>query len=202
MEKISRDKRGARREALLQAAAAVFFEQGYAAASIDAIIERAGGSKRNIYNAFGSKEGLFAAIVEQSADQLLSTLDVGQIEGHDLEEILTTFGKRLLDRYMSPDLMGLYRIAVCEAQRFPNLMKVFHEQGPGRGTQRLAEVLEAAKARGEIQTQDCLQVSRHFVGMIRDNLLQALVGIRPEPQEAVTSAVELFLNGVRVRRET
>lgn len=46
----------ARRQALLQAAAEVFFEQGYAATSIDPIIERAGGSKRNIYNEFGTSE--------------------------------------------------------------------------------------------------------------------------------------------------
>jgi AcrR family transcriptional regulator len=202
LAKISLMKPGARREALLQAAAEVFFEQGYAAASIDAIIERAGGSKRNIYNAFGSKEGLFAAIVDENASQLLSTLDVGLIEGHDLEEMLTAFGKRLLDRYTSSNFIGLYRIAVCEAPRFPGLVKVFHEQGPGRATQRLADVLEAAKARGEIQTKDCMQVSRHFVGMIRDTLLQALLGIHSEPaQETVASAVELFLNGIRVRPE-
>ena len=43
-----------RRSAILEAAASVFFEQGYAATSIDAIIARLGGSKRNIYNEFGS----------------------------------------------------------------------------------------------------------------------------------------------------
>ena len=70
-----------RREALLQAAAEVFFEQGYVATSIDAIIERAGGSKRNIYSEFGSKEGLFAAIVTNSADMALSTLGLRRSRG-------------------------------------------------------------------------------------------------------------------------
>lgn len=190
----------ARREALLQAAAEVFFEQGYAATSIDAIIERAGGSKRNIYSAFGNKEGLFAAIVDQSADQLLSTLDVEQIERRDLEETLTAFGQHLMDLYTSPSVIGLYRIAISEAHRFPGLVKVFHEQGPGRATSRLAEVLEAARERGEIQCRDCLQVSRHFVGMIRDNLLQAIAGIQPEPDNgSVILAVDVVLNGIRPR---
>ncbi|WDZ79339.1 TetR/AcrR family transcriptional regulator (plasmid) [Ensifer adhaerens] len=203
MAEISLARPKARREALLRAAAEVFFEQGYAATSIDAIIERAGGSKRNIYNEFGNKEGLFAAIVNQSADQLLSTLDVEQIEGHDLEETLTVFGKQLMDLYMSPSVIGLYRIAISEAHRFPGLVKVFHEQGPGRATSRLAEVLEAAKERGEIRSDNCLQVSRHFVGMIRDNLLQAIVGIHPEPANvSVLSAVDVVLNGIRPRRES
>ncbi|MDW9377936.1 TetR/AcrR family transcriptional regulator [Sinorhizobium meliloti] len=189
-----------RRETLLKSAAEVFFEQGYAATSIDAIIERVGGSKRNIYNEFGNKEGLFAAIVDQSANQLMSALEVEQIDGRDLERTLTVFGKQLMNLYKSPSLIGLYRIAISEAHRFPGLVRIFHEQGPGRATSRLAEVLEAARERGEIRSVDCLQVSRHFVGMIRDNLLQAMVGTHSEPANgSVVSAVDIVLNGIRAR---
>jgi AcrR family transcriptional regulator len=192
-----------RREALLQAAAEVFFEQGYAATSIDAIIERAGGSKRNIYNEFGNKEGLFSAIVTENADKVLSTLAIEEIQGRDLRETLTAFGQHLMGGYMSPTLIGIYRMAVTEANRFPDLVRLFYEQGPGRATSQLAEVLEIAKARGDIQAEDCLRLAGHFVGMIRDNVhLQVILGLRSPPSDAemraaVASAVELFLNGVR-----
>ncbi|PVE22625.1 TetR/AcrR family transcriptional regulator [Microvirga sp. KLBC 81] len=191
-----------RREALLQAAAEVFFEQGYAATSIDAIIERAGGSKRNIYSEFGSKEGLFSAIVTSSADMALSSLAIEEIEGRGLRETLTAFGQHLMDIYMSPTVIGVYRIAVTEANRFPDLVKSFYEQGPGRAAAQLADVLELAKERGEIRTDDCQRAAGHFVGMIRDNLhLQVILGLRPPPSDkevrkAVASAVEIFLNGV------
>ncbi len=196
-----------RREALLQAAAEVFFEQGFVATSIGAIIERAGGSKRNIYSEFGNKEGLFSAIVTNTADRALSTLAIKQIEGRDLRETLTAFGRQLMAIYMSPTLIGVYRIAVTEANRFPDLVKSFYEQGPSRAASQLAEVLEGAKERGEIRADDCLRVAGHFVGMIRDNLhLQVVLGLRPPPseqevREAVASAVEIFLNGVRPRRD-
>lgn len=192
-----------RREALLQAAAEVFFEQGYAATSIDAIIDRAGGSKRNIYNEFGNKEGLFSAIVTENADKVLSTLAIEEIQGRDLRETLTAFGQHLMSGYMSPTLIGIYRMAVTEANRFPDLVKSFYEQGPGRATSQLAEVLEIAKKRGDIEADDCLRLAGHFVGMIRDNLhLQVILGLRSPPSDkemrvAVASAVELFLNGVR-----
>ena len=195
-----------RREALLQAAAEVFFEQGYVATSIDAIIDRAGGSKRNIYSEFGSKEGLFAAIVTSSADTALSTLSMDEIEGRSLRETLTAFGQHLMNIYMSPTVIGVYRIAVTEAIRFPDLVRSFYEQGPGRAASQLAEVLELAKKRGEIRTDDCQCAAGHFVGMIRDNLhLQVVLGLRPPPSEtemrkAVASAVEIFLNGVRSGR--
>ena len=195
-----------RREALVRAAAELFLEQGYVATSIDAIIDRAGGSKRNIYNEFGNKEGLFTAIVTESADKALSALVAEESERHDLRETLTAFGRHLFAVYMSPTVIGIYRIAVAEANRFPDLVRSFYDQGPGRTTIRLAEVLEAANRRGEIQTDDCQRVAGHFVGMIRDNLhLQVVLGLRPSPsdeetEKAVASAVDVLLNGVRPRR--
>src|SRR3546814_9006259 len=77
-----------RRAAILEAAGQVFFEQGYAATSIDAIIERAGGSKRNIYSEFGSKEGLFTALVSESADAAIAALPDDDFSGKKLDEIL------------------------------------------------------------------------------------------------------------------
>jgi AcrR family transcriptional regulator len=196
-------RQNTRREALLRAAAEVFFEQGYAATSIDAIIERAGGSKRNIYDTFKNKEGLFSAIVTQNADRILSTLVIEGIEGRDLQETLTVFGRLLLEAYMSPSLLGVYRIAIAEANRFPDLAKAFYERGPGRATARLAEILEEAGNQGEVRTGDYSRMANQFVGMIRDNFhLQVVLGLRPPPSaeeawEAVNSAVGIFLNGVR-----
>lgn len=191
-----------RREALLQAAAEVFFEQGYAATSIDAIIERAGGSKRNIYSDFGNKEGLFAAIITETADRVLSTLEIDEVADRDLAETLTAFGRNLMVAYMSPVLVGIYRMVVTEANRFPDLVRAFYEKGPERAVLRLAGVLEAAGVRGEIRNVDCVASASRFVGMIRDNLhLQVVLGLRPPPgpeeaEAAVASAVEIFLHGV------
>lgn len=200
-------RQNTRREALLLAAAEVFFEQGYAATSIDAIIERAGGSKRNIYDTFKNKEGLFSAIVTQNADRILSTLVIEGIEGRDLQETLTVFGRQLLEAYMSPSLLGVYRIAIAEANRFPDLAKAFYKRGPGRAMARLAEILEEAGKQGEVRTGDYLRMADQFVGMIRDNFhLQVVLGLRPPPsaeeaREAVNSAVDIFLNGVRPSRD-
>jgi AcrR family transcriptional regulator len=200
-------RQNTRREALLRAAAEVFFEQGYAATSIDAIIERAGGSKRNIYDTFKNKEGLFSAIVTQNADRILSSLVIEGLEGRDLQETLTVFGRQLLEAYMSPSLLGVYRIAIAEANRFPDLVKAFYERGPGRATARLAEILEEAGKQGEVRTGDYSRMADQFVGMIRDNFhLQVALGLRPPPsaeeaREAVNSAVGIFLNGVRPSRD-
>lgn len=193
------------REALLRAAAEVFFEQGYAAASIDAVIGRAGGSKRNIYNEFGSKEGLFTALVAQNVEQVLSVLSIEDPGAGDLRGTLLHFGQRLLQTYMSPAVLGIYRIVVTESARFPDLVLKFYEQGPGLASAKLAERLEAAHDRGDIQVGDCAQAADHFVGMVRGNLhLRVALGLRPPPpadeiRRVVRSAVDIFLDGVRAR---
>ena len=194
-----------RRKTILRAAAELFFEQGYATTSIDAIIERTGGSKRTIYSEFGSKEGLFLALVADNADRAISALSLDYTTQSDLPDTLTTFGNHLLEVYMSPSVLGIYRIIITEAGRFPDLARVLYERGPGRTTAHLAKVLQAAADRKEIQIDDPLLVAGHFVGMIRDNLhLQVVLGLRTPPTKSearatVASAVTLFLNGVRSR---
>ena len=59
-----------RRRALLDAARDVFLERGFANATIDAVVERAGGSKATVYSLFENKEGLFAALVAEAAEEL------------------------------------------------------------------------------------------------------------------------------------
>lgn len=54
------------REDILQAAINEFVQQGLAGARVDAIAERTATSKRMIYYYFGSKEGLYLAVLEES----------------------------------------------------------------------------------------------------------------------------------------
>lgn len=57
-------KRGRTRTDLLLAAATLFAERGYDAASVDDVAAAAGYTKGAVYSHFGSKEGLFLAIFE------------------------------------------------------------------------------------------------------------------------------------------
>jgi AcrR family transcriptional regulator len=62
--------RSARREQLLGAAQAVFVANGYHAAAMDDIAERAGVSKPVLYQHFPSKLELYLALLDQNADVL------------------------------------------------------------------------------------------------------------------------------------
>jgi AcrR family transcriptional regulator len=63
-----------RRAQLLDAALEVFVSQGYHAAAMDEIAERAGVSKPVLYQHFPSKLKLYLALLDQSVDELLETV--------------------------------------------------------------------------------------------------------------------------------
>src|SRR2546422_266500 len=65
------DRAGSRdaRQALLEAAAAVFAERGFRHASVDEVARRAGYSKGAVYWHFASKDELFLALLEERVDR-------------------------------------------------------------------------------------------------------------------------------------
>jgi AcrR family transcriptional regulator len=63
-----------RRRQLLDAALEVFVSQGYHAAAMDEIAERAGVSKPVLYQHFPGKLDLYLALLDQSVDELVKTV--------------------------------------------------------------------------------------------------------------------------------
>ncbi|WP_395109050.1 TetR/AcrR family transcriptional regulator [Actinomadura sp. SCN-SB] len=57
------------RRGMLEAACEVFVEQGFAAASVAEIVERAGSSVGSLYHHFGGKSELFLALFEDHQDE-------------------------------------------------------------------------------------------------------------------------------------
>src|SRR5262249_60265560 len=66
--------RSARRKQLLAAAQEVFVAQGYHAAAMDEIAERAGVSKPVLYQHFPGKLELYLALLDESVEALTATV--------------------------------------------------------------------------------------------------------------------------------
>jgi AcrR family transcriptional regulator len=62
------------RERVLEAAADLIARQGYAATSMAQISQKSGANPASIYWAFGSKEGMFAAVMERAAENFFARL--------------------------------------------------------------------------------------------------------------------------------
>lgn len=74
-----------RRAQLMEVGRAVFGETGFENASLEVIAQRAGVTKPIIYEHFGSKEGLHAAIVEREMDALVTRVVEAMSEGSPRE---------------------------------------------------------------------------------------------------------------------
>ena len=195
-----------RRRKILEEASQIFLEKGYERACIDDLIARVGGSKRTIYNEFGSKEGLFTAMITQIVDDhariILKGLDIDEQSGVSLRQAVLDHGRHLVHVVFAPDVLAFYRTIIAEGQRFPNLAKAFYDAGPARSMKRFAEVLERFREKGEIDVDDCDVASQQFAGLIRDgHHLAILLGLAPPPcademEARAQMATDIFLKGV------
>jgi AcrR family transcriptional regulator len=74
-QRSSEERRAEQRERLLSAASAVFAKDGYARASVDAIVERARMSRRTFYEHFTDLSDVFLHVYEQAAGMLLRVVE-------------------------------------------------------------------------------------------------------------------------------
>jgi AcrR family transcriptional regulator len=98
---------GRTRAQLLEAAAEVFSEQGYAGASIHAVADRAGVTSGALYRHFESKADLLLRVVEQAVHglPLLEKLAAGG-------ETTPRFFAKLVSAYADPRVRRLRRLAI------------------------------------------------------------------------------------------
>ena len=194
-----------RRAAILKAASELFYEKGYRGTSLNAIVRRAGGSKRNFYTEFGGKEGLFKTLVTKSIERKLDEQAAENDSGKDLREALVGAARRILEGFTDPELMGLYRIAILDGLDFPEVAEAFFEAAPGRAEENIAQLLEKAARKGEVIAADYAEAASCFVGMLhRKIFFELLLGLRDalwpgEGEAFVSSTVALFLGGLAVR---
>ena len=188
------DKVEARRKAILEVAREVFLTQGYAAASMSEIAARVGGSKGTLYNYFRSKEELFAAFM---IDVCQGGANVAYQQlppiGGDLRPALVDFGEQFLAFLLTEPTMSIHRLVVAESGRFPELGRVFYENGPKRGETKLQAYFDDAVSAGKLRPCDTLSAARWFRDMVFcDIYSRALWGVleKPTSQQIHDHAVE------------
>lgn len=182
---------------ILKAAHTVFLEQGYGAASMDAIAREAGVSKATLYAHFASKQELFAAIIS-SACRVFERLAAMSPPPEDLRAALMEAGGTLMRFILHPDVNKVYRSVVAEASRFPELGRAMYEAGPGLGKAHLARFFAAATARGVLAVPDPELAAEQFGAMILGHMKMRLeLGIEIPSEERIErglrSGVDAFL---------
>jgi AcrR family transcriptional regulator len=195
----------ARLNAMLDIATQLFLEKGYEALSIDEIISRAGGSRRNIYGPFGGKEGLFQACILRLCEQLTGPIYDPGIDNSTLESHLHSLGLMFAEISLDARTLELHRLMVAEGKRFPQLAQKIYQSGRKRGADIVAPLIESQRHRLAASLTDATSydLAEMFVSLvINETQLHALIDLdhlsayQKATRLRVKSAVQLFINGV------
>ncbi|WP_308936555.1 TetR/AcrR family transcriptional regulator [Rhizobium dioscoreae] len=179
-----------KRQAILNAAADVFAEDGFAAASIDAIAARAGVSRQTVYNQLGDKDNLFkvvvAEITEKSSADFFRVLDTFPVAPVDLEKELTEFSSLLLRKAVcDPNGRWLRKLLETEGSRFPELFETWKEYGPGKKYPAIAARLAQLALAGHLDIEDPALAARQYMALLATDLrINQQIG-RPTAEEEI-----------------
>lgn len=190
----------ARHAALLEAAQAVFLEQGYEGASIEEIVRRVGGSKASLYAYFGSKEKLFWEVLNQLSEQFMTELAVPTEADADIESTLIALGRRFLTLFLNPARCRLFRTMIAESARFPELAQNFFERG-SRLRHAVSAYLELQHRAGRVDCPNSELAAIQFLELVKGPPhSRVLLSLPPfpagfDPDAYLVSAVKLFLYG-------
>jgi AcrR family transcriptional regulator len=168
---------------------------------MEAVARAAGVSKATLYAHFASKDELFASIVGEACERNRLVDDNFPDDVADIEAALTAIGGRLLRFLLQPQVLAIYRIAVAESVRFPELGRAFWAAGPNVFRERFAKWLAVQSAAGRLSVGDAHAASDQFGALLRANVfMRATLGLPPGPSEEETDntvrrAVSTFLHG-------
>lgn len=131
------------RERILATATALFLEQGYGSTTIEAVAQRAGVSKRTLYDRFDDKAQLFAAVVHHIIGRIRPAPEVPLVVGATLQEMLRRLASLILRAALTPQALALHRLIHAESARFPELVRAVASEGSAReGIELIAALLE------------------------------------------------------------
>jgi AcrR family transcriptional regulator len=194
---------------ILDAARHVFLDRGLGGASIDEIAGLARAGKPTIYARFPNKEALFAAAVMREIAASIGHVEAEASQQGSLEQRCISIGIAVLHWALFGGAIGLMRLAISEAHRFPELASDVHRMARQRGAEAVARLLAEAAKSDELGSLPAFEperltaTTRIFLDLVLlPLLLRALFGesaqvLHDEIEAHVRNRVAFFLAACR-----
>lgn len=147
----SLQKTAATQRLIIDAALAVFLEQGFAAAKVSDIANRAGLGKGTLYSYHATKEALFEAVVKHVIADPLADAQVPTV-GQSVKEALKENMLPILQTFESSGRGALVRLIVAETTRFPDMADLYRRLVLDPMAKRIGTLAEHARQNGELKS--------------------------------------------------
>lgn len=185
-------RRNATKERIQDVALDLFLEHGYTGTSLETIIAGVGGSRRNIYELFGNKEGLFVACIEHLSNDLLGKLSGIELRRDAPQTVLTRVGTVFLREMTSAKMLSAFRLAIGTVGTVSGIGEHLYKAGPTAAYELVATYLQTQDAEVGRSMEETKRDAVHFIEMLKgDIFLHALLCPEFSPPEShIESHVE------------
>ncbi|MCC5858408.1 MAG: TetR/AcrR family transcriptional regulator [Ectothiorhodospiraceae bacterium] len=149
---------------ILEASKILFAERGYDGVSIRDIAEKARVSKANVFHHFGNKANLYEANLHDTAEKLITKLEVLRDTRHSVRDRIARFALLDLQEQLGdPHCVYLFLRQLITPQR--TAQRRTAEQVVSDSLKNLLHLLEQLKADGELPTEtDPLALTLAIIG--------------------------------------
>lgn len=196
---VDRPQRTAKRDLIVEAATRCFLEEGFNATSMDQVAAVAGVAKQTLYHHFGSKNGLFEAVLRKKSAQITHALVEPQLTAQGPRETLVRFADGVLKLIIDQQSIAFLRLLISEAGKQREVIDLIVRLAIDSICETLAGYLTDQSAGGRLRVDDPRHAASLFLGMLAGELrLRGLLGVAPELSEEerkrhVTITVDAFL---------
>jgi AcrR family transcriptional regulator len=175
------------RERILEAAFTLFSERGFSSTSMLDIVTRARVSKRDLYALFQNKHAVLATCIHERAGRMRRPLDTATPvpQTRDaLAKLLVDFGVSILKTVCQPEVLTVFRLAIAESDRAPEIALTLHHSGREANQKTLVALLTKAQEHHLIANDDpAALTTRYFALLWGELLLSLLMRVREAPTE-------------------
>lgn len=193
----TRQKKDAKRTAMMQAAVQVFAEKGYHSATVRDVVKAADVAIGTFYFYFPDKETLFTYLYEETADFLVQTLQQSVNAQRNLpNKIMAGVQSYINIALYEPAVVNLLLVGGIGAVPSLNAKRVQFRQ---RLTQVWKRPLDEAIDAGELVVQDTQFSAEFIAGGVDEIVLNLLTQTNPDSTHAVQTLSNMILGLVRFR---
>ncbi|MBA2934306.1 TetR/AcrR family transcriptional regulator [Sphingomonas sp. CGMCC 1.13654] len=179
-------RKAERRAAIIELATRTFLENGYDRTTMSGIAAGLGGSKGTLWSYFGSKEDLFAAVLDSATAAFRSVMSAVLDPRLPIDRVLTSFAGKFLTRITMPDAIALQRLIISEVERFPEIGRIFYDRAPGRSRELLAHYLAGQMEIGALRKDDPDEAAGLLLGLCAGGYPQRLLwGIEKREDDTI-----------------
>ncbi|WP_333981509.1 TetR/AcrR family transcriptional regulator [Burkholderia gladioli] len=171
------------RQRIIEAAFRIFAEKGYESASTLAIATQAKVSKRDIYANFSNKQDMLLACIEGRGQRMnLGAALPRATSAAMLEKVLASFASRLLVEVTDPIIITIYRLAIAEVARAPEIARTLDRIGRKASQQALTTWLAQAQQDELLGQGEAAALAAEFLALAWNDLrTDLLLGVAPRP---------------------